>query len=133
VKRQSKTTITVNGRVYQATGSVCINNGNVLVNGKKITSNEDEKVINITIQGDIDSLDIDFCSEIKIDGAVGSLKTTSGDVYVSGGVKKGIKTSSGDVEVEGNVGEDVETSSGDVRAKKIDGKVKTMSGDIIRR
>lgn len=117
--------IIINGKSYIGS-SVSINNNRVIVNGKEI--NEDSKVINITVEGNVDSVEVDYCAKIVVNGFVNKLSTTSGDVEC-GNVNQTVKTVSGDVEC-GNVGGDVSSTSGDIKAQNINGSVKTLSGDI---
>ena len=56
---------------------------------------------------------VKFIENIKIVGDVGNVKTTSGDVEISG-----------------NVTGSIQTMSGDVKCKTVGGSVTTMSGDI---
>lgn len=102
--------ININGRIFSGK-SVVVKNGKVFVDGKSVES--DEKEIKIEVTGNIETLTVDHCDEVKVTGDVSKLKTMSGDVTIGGDVK-------------GNV----ETMSGDVRCGNITGKVKTVSGDI---
>lgn len=117
--------IIINGKSYIGS-SISINNNRISINGTQI--NEDSKVINITVEGDINLLDVDYCAKIVVNGSVTKLKTTSGDVEC-GNVTQSVETTSGDIEC-GDIGGDVNTTSGDVKAKNINGNVKTLSGDI---
>ena len=101
-------TISINGQDYSGR-NIIIRNGNVIIDGRKVTS--EDKVINIVITGDIQDLTVDSCDRVTVHGNVNSLETTSGDVSCH------------------NVG-DVKTISGDVDAQLIEGNVKTVSGDI---
>ena len=94
---------------------IIVNRGRVIIDGKDVTP--DEKVIHITISGDVNELKVDVCESITVEGNVESLKTISGDVKVKGDVKGDIKTTSGDVDC-GNVGGSISTTSGDVKNKK---------------
>ena len=100
----------INNVKIEGAQTININNGKIYVNGK--------------LREDLKSPSID----VKIEGSVDSITTTSGDVSVNGDVKY-IKTSSGNVnchEVEGSV----LTMSGDVTCGDITGGVSTMSGNI---
>ncbi len=101
--------ININGTSYKG-NSISINNGRIDIDGKDCTPNTKE--INITVQGNIDKLDIDYCKSLMILGDVKSIKTQSGDVECN------------------NINGNVSTMSGDVECKNIGGSVKTMSGDI---
>lgn len=93
--------------------SICISNGIITINGKTVNTG-DEKEIHIVIEGNCDSIDVDYCQSIEVQGSVSN----------------GIKTISGDVKCAGDISGSVNTMSGDVRASKIGGSVSTMSGDI---
>lgn len=117
--------ININGKQYTG-NSITIRNGQVIIDGQSV--NFDDKVINISVEGSIDSVNVDYCSSLSVKGDVKTLTTSSGDVVV-GNVTM-IKTSSGDVEVSGNVSGDISTVSGDVECGHVAGKVSTISGDI---
>ena len=117
--------IIINGKSYVG-NSISISKNQIIVNGTKIV--EDSKIINISIEGNVDSLNVDSCEKVVVHGFVHSVSTMSGDVECLD-VKKDVKTMSGSVEC-GNVSGDVSTASGDVKAKTIGGSVKTSSGDI---
>lgn len=97
----------INGVKIEGAQSIIIDNGKVYVNGN--------------LQEDFSTPSI----EIKVEGNVGSINTTSGDA-------NSINTASGDVdchEVKGSV----HTMSGDVTCGDIAGSVNTMSGDVYRK
>lgn len=132
VSIMSMGTCTVNGRVYRnINGVITIENGRMLVNGTPIEDwrESEEKTINITIEGNVESLDASVCNTITINGDVKKVKTGSGDVSVKGSVTGDIQTGSGDVEC-GNVEGDVSTGSGDIRCGKVQGRVSSGSGDV---
>lgn len=119
--------------------SVVINNQNyvghnVIINGNKITIDgvdvtPDSKEITITINGNIDNLNVDYCKEIHVvEGDVNTLTTTSGDVYCNN-IGGNTKTTSGDIQCQ-NICGDVQTTSGDISVGLISGSVKTISGDV---
>lgn len=108
--------------------TITINNNRVFVNGvEKNTGNS--KTINITIEGNVEKLEVDSCNEITT-WNVSNLSTKSGDVNVTGNVLNNLKTISGDVEVGGYIGNDVSTTSGDISCGEVKGSAKTLSGDI---
>lgn len=100
--------------------------GKVIVDGKDVTP--DTRDIRIEVHGDVERVDIDACNTIHVNGAVGELTTTSGDV-TCGEVQGNVHTTSGDVRCK-DVGGSVQTVSGDVDATTIHGKVRTVSGDV---
>lgn len=103
--------VTINGKAFSAKSSIVINNGRVILDGQSVEM-PDEKRISIEVKGDVQDLQVDSCDSLIIQGAVGSVQSTSGDVRC------------------GDVGGSVQTVSGDVRAQAIQGNVKTVSGDI---
>lgn len=118
--------IVINGKSYVGQ-SISINNGKIVIDGK-IHVNEESKTINIYIEGNVDTLKVDSCEKVMVNGFVNSLSTMSGDVEC-GNVNQSVSTQSGDIECE-NVGGDISTQSGDIKAKNITGSVKSMTGDI---
>lgn len=103
----------INGVKIEGAQSIIIDNGKVYVNGN--------------LQEDLSTPSI----EIKVEGSVGSINTTSGNVSVIGNSAT-INTTSGNVdchEVKGSV----LTMSGDVTCGDIAGSVNTMSGDVYRK
>lgn len=102
----------------------------VFVDGEEVTP--DGKTITISIKGDVDSVQVDACDKIYINGNVNNISTMSGDVVLNE-AKGDIKTTSGNVTCEGNCGGSITTVSGDVKAMDIAGSVKTVSGDIKKR
>ncbi len=129
--------ININGFTFQydeGKDSICVKNGKVYINGKLQNGEDNSKEVNITIEGSINKLDIDYCNtisingdvnefdngsgDVEIEGDVGIIKSGSGDVTISGSVTGNIETSSGDVDIEGDVSGNVDTRSGDIRFKK---------------
>lgn len=122
--------ITVNGKNYQG-NSITINDDVVIIDGV-VVGDENSKTITISIVGNINSLNVDRCKEIKVQGNVGGIVTTSGDVDVTGSVNGDVSSTSGDIEC-GNVKGNINTTSGDVNCEDVGGSVKTVSGDIKHR
>lgn len=104
--------VTVNGNTYRGS-NVSIINGVVTVDG--------------VVQGD----PLNGPITITVQGSVGSIETSSGDVNVTGD-SQNITAVSGDVRVGGNSGY-IETVSGDVSVKgSVNGKISTVSGDVTK-
>ncbi len=121
--------VTINGKTITSSGSISIINGKVFIDGKEQETG-DAKEINISIEGNVETLNAPGCNNIKVSGDVTKLSTSSGDVEVGGNVFSGIQCSSGDVEVGGDVSGSIQTSSGDVKCGKVAGDVTIMSGNI---
>jgi hypothetical protein len=109
--------------------SIVIRDNKIIIDGRDVTSElGDTKEINISVSGNLESLDVDYANKIEITGDVGKVSSGSGDINcrnITGGARSG----SGDIECESIEG-DVQTGSGDVKAETITGSVKTGSGDI---
>lgn len=118
--------VIINGKSYIGS-TVKVSGNKITINGTDVTP--DTKIVNITIEGDVDEVSADYCEKIVVNGNVKTLQTTSGDIECKD-VQGDIKTTSGDVECGGNVGGSIQTVSGDVKAENISGNVKTLSGDI---
>jgi hypothetical protein len=106
--------ININGKIYQG-NNISIVNGKVTIDGKDQTP--DSKEINITVNGNIDTLKVDVANKVFVVGQVNSVSTVSGDVDTSGDVLGSISTVSGDVEC-GNVGGSITTVSGDIKHRR---------------
>lgn len=104
--------ITINNKSYSGS-SVIINDGKVIIDGKEANT-ANHKTINITVTGDVTSINADHCAKIEVKGNAGSIKTMSGDVKC------------------GNVTGSVSSMSGDISCKQIQWNASTMSGDIIK-
>jgi hypothetical protein len=122
----SMSTITINGVTYQGGNSVVAIGNKVLIDGKDVTP--DAKIINITVDGDIDSVSAEYCQKIIVNGNAKTVTSQSGDIECKD-VTGSVKTMSGDVEA-GNVGGDISTMSGDVKCGTVAGSVRTTTGDI---
>lgn len=117
------TQINVNGRnIINNTGpmSIVFNDDGMSINGQPFEEFDpnkiDDKVINITIVGDVEKLEIGHCNKVEVNGNTNNIKTTSGNVGVTGDVNGNIQTMSGNVNC-GNVGGNVSTMSGDITHK----------------
>ncbi len=108
-------TVNINGTKITGKGNIVVSNGKIFVDGKDVTP--DAKEINIAVNGNIETLEVDACSKVAVIGNVGSIKTASADVEIRGDVHGGIQTMSGDVDC-GNIGGSVSTMSGDIKQKR---------------
>lgn len=118
--------ITINGVTYSGGNSIVAIGNKVMIDGKDVTP--DSKVINITVEGNINEVSADYCQKIIVNGTATNVRTSSGDVECKD-VTGSITTMSGDVEAE-NVGGSITTMSGDVKCGTVAGSVRTTTGDI---
>lgn len=118
--------VQINGNIVKG-NNIRILDGNITIDGQEYAKGE--KSINITIEGNVGTIEAEVCDTIRVNGDVDSITTTTGDVEVTGNVKGDIDTSSGDIEC-GEVKGNINTMSGDVDCGDIIGDVETMSGDI---
>lgn len=113
-------TIVINGNRFHYNGNLSIINGKYYVDGKEVKDwsefTKDQKEISITIEGNVNKLDVDCCDMIHVNGNVGKVKATSGDIEIEGNVDGDVQTVSGDICC-GNVGGDASTVSGNIRRK----------------
>jgi hypothetical protein len=105
--------ISINGKSYSG-NNIVVNNGKVVIDGKNVTP--DTKEININVDGNIESIEVDSCNKFIVNGNVTKLSSISGDIKCKD-VHGGVNTISGDVEC-GKVGGNVSTISGDIENKK---------------
>lgn len=117
--------IKVNGISYSGNNLV-IKNGRVFCDGKDVTP--EMKEINITVEGDVEKIQIDACEILNVYGSVGSIKSGSGDIDCVN-ITGNIKTGSGDIKCN-DVGGSIETGSGNINCFNVQGNVKTNSGNI---
>lgn len=89
--------ITINGTTY--TGSVCIDNNNVVYCNGRNTGNNVGRNITISIEGDVELIETQGAINIK--GNVGEINT-QGSIDVKGNVEGNIKTM-GSVNVRSNI------------------------------
>ena len=106
--------ININGMSFSG-NNIQITNNKIYVDGKLLdgTQLEDAKIFNIVVDGPLSKLDVDNAESIEIKGDAGTVKTTNGNVKVSGSING-----------------DVKTVNGNVSAINIEGKVSTVNGNI---
>ena len=104
--------ININGRSYQGR-NVTVNNNRVIIDGKEV-GGEESPIIMITVDGDLDSLEMGSCDQLEVKGNCGTVKTQSGNVKCAGNITGNVKTMSGNVSCNGNIGGKVSTMSGNV-------------------
>ncbi len=113
--------ITINGKTINIpSGSICITNGEVYVNGQRYTDNTDDKQINIVIEGNCESLKVDHCLQVEVKGDVHGMVDAGGAVIVHGNVQKDVDAG-GSVTC-GDVGGDVD-AGGSVKCGRVNGDI----------
>ena len=98
--------------------NMTINNGKITVDGMSLEewyNRDDIVVINITVNGDVESINADSCDTISINGNANYVNTKNGNVSVSGNI-------------EGNA----ESKNGNITANTIHGNAETKNGNIYR-
>lgn len=113
--------------IFKSVGRVTVNGqefrGNQIIIGSRgVQSGRD-----VFVNGSRLSLGANLKLEIKVEGDVKTLTTSSGDISCLNVGR--ITTASGDIKC-ADINGNVSTASGDVSAKKITGDVNTMSGDV---
>jgi hypothetical protein len=122
--------ININGKSYSG-NNIVVNNNQVIIDGKNVTDeHKDNKVINITVNGNLNVLDVDVAETVTVNGECGNVEVVNGNINC-GNVKGGVKTVNGDVEA-GYVEGGISTVNGDVEADTVHGEVKSTNGDISR-
>ena len=104
--------VTINGKTYKGNNVSVINN-EVFIDGKRADQTEDTKVINITIDGKVETLDVDYCDKLEITGDCGNVSSKNGNIQVKGNVSGDVTNKNGNI-VCRDVGGDAETKNGDV-------------------
>lgn len=106
-----KSIININGKKYEVEGNgdVSIKNGQVFVDGKPLNTPSAEKQINISIQGNVQNLQVDQ-GDVQVEGVVlgnvdcgGSFKGTSVGGYVDCGGSAQCTSVGGNVDAGGSV------------------------------
>lgn len=123
--------ISVNGkRINIPNGrSVSVINGDVFVDGRRCTENDNLKQVNIVIEGSCDSLQVDSCDQVEVKGDVRGVLKAGGTVVVHGNVLNKVDAG-GNIHC-GNVSGDVD-AGGSVTCGNISGSV-DAGGSVIRR
>lgn len=108
--------VIINGRTIVSNGSIHITNSKVIIDGKDETPNAKE--INVSIEGNIQKLEIDACNKITVKGEVGKIDLTSGNIDVSGNITGSVKTMNGNIDCQGSIHGDASTMCGNVKSSK---------------
>lgn len=124
--------IIINGTPFHG-NNLSISNSKIFIDGKDISKKHDSKNITIEINGDLKSLDVDYCDAITVHGNVHELNSGSGNLNC-GNITGDVKVGSGSIKVlNGGISGNVKTGSGDIKCGDVGGSIKTGSGDIKHR
>lgn len=107
--------IEINGVSFSGS-NISIVGGKVIVDGKEVDGLQDEKEINIVVNGDIKSLQSGN-GNVSVAGAVESVQTVNGEIKISGSVAGSVKTVNGDVYC-GEVHGSVNSVNGNIKTRK---------------
>ena len=124
--KRSSTRITPSGNIIKINGKIIkteknisnlqIINEKIFINGNELKGDfTDEKVINVSVYGFVEKIDIASCSELKVNGDINYLKSTSGELFIKGDVYTAT------------------TVSGNINCKTLTGNANTISGNISKR
>ena len=117
IPAQAKCNITINGRHYNfedCNGSIVSTQHGIYMNSVLIEKYKNEER---TIH-------------VEIEGNVGKIDNSSGDLMVNGNVTGDIGSNAGNVEIKGDVGGNVKSSAGNVTARVIKGNASATAGNV---
>ena len=103
----SSNSIQINGNTITTVGN------KLIIDGQEIDLNKPQQIINITIDGDVENLDVPVVGTLNIQGDCKSVEVTNGSINI-----------------QGNVSGDVQTVNGSIKANSILGKCSTVNGSI---
>ena len=104
VSLQDSDDITINGDISLESDNV------IIVGGRRIECGS--RIAGINICGNVKT--VQNLPNIVVNGNVGNVSTTSGDIQVHGNVSGSVSAVSGDIDIQGSVAGSVSTVSGDV-------------------
>lgn len=108
--------ITVNGVTYTGK-NVSVINDKVFIDGVEKHPTDNPPKIYITVEGDVNSIDVGQVQEFNMTGNAGSVKTSQGDINIKGTVNGDCKTSQGNITADIIIG-DCKTSQGNIKYVK---------------
>ena len=85
----------------------------LIIDGQEIDLNKPQQIINITINGNVENLDVPVLGTVNIQGDCKSVDITNGSINIQGSVSC-----------------DVKTVNGSIKANSILGKCSTVNGSI---
>jgi hypothetical protein len=97
--------------------NIVIQNGTVMVDGKRVELPENEKTINIQAEN-LESIHVDSCNEVSVKGNAGDIHVSQGRVSIGGAVTGDVHVSQGNVDC-GNVEGDVSVSMGNISSRRV--------------
>ena len=100
--------------IVHGSGNIIVSKNKIFVDGVDVTP--DSKEINISVNGNIDTIKVDNCNKFTVEESVKQISTISGDVEITGDVDGNVKTMSGDVDC-GNIQGSVSTMFGNIKHK----------------
>ena len=106
--------IHINGKTYEnIRGNMVITDKGVFVDGKPIEEYKEPFAVNLTIEGNVESVTSDNC-DITVNGEVGSALSKNGNITVKGNVMGNAETKNGNIIVKGDVHGDATTKNGNI-------------------
>ena len=103
----SSSSVQINGNTITRVGN------KLIVDGQEIDLNKPQQIINITIDGNVENLDVPILGTLNIQGDCKSVDITNGSINI-----------------QGSVSGDVKTVNGSIKANSILGKCSTVNGSI---
>lgn len=105
--------VTINGKTYEnIKGDMTITDEGIFVNGKPIEEYKEPFVVNLTIEGRVESVSAE--GDVTVNGEVGTATTKNGNVTVKGNVLGNAETKNGNIIVKGDVHGDATTKNGNI-------------------
>ena len=103
----------VNGKTYEnITGNMVITDKGIFVNGKPIEEYKEPFVVNLTIEGRVESVTSE--GDVEVNGEAGSALSKNGNITVKGNVLGNVETKNGNIIVKGDVHGDATTKNGNI-------------------
>ena len=89
-------TVSINGKTYTG-NNVTITGDSVYIDGKlHDDSNDDSKTINVVVNGDLDSIEVETCNRITVNGDSKFINSKNGNIHASN-VFGNIETKNGNI------------------------------------
>ena len=108
--------IIINGRKYSG-NSVSISGNQVIIDGKIQGPDEKGIDINIVVNGNIESLDVDYASTLTVNGDCGSATSKNGNIECRD-ILGDAETKNGNIECLGSISGDATTKNGNIKHRK---------------